>query len=631
MKWQAVVGVLAFWQEACLGLTLDSALIQSCPNTSEKIQIQTFKLDIDPNTNQLTLDIDAVVNSVLDSAQATVSLSIFGSQLFSLPFNLCKGVFNHLICPIQPGRLSQTYRLDVPPSVPNVASTISKVPGADLAAKLTIADSTGVSLGCVGVGLENPTSAHQPALIGATASLAGISAILALVSGLVGVLTSVTQVPGGLTFNTRPGPTPSFFDLFATIQFLATTGQLSLNYPPLFQQFTKNFGWSMGVISPNLARRSLDWIPSKNATSYSELSGVGSYARKLGVPPNSYFLTVLALFAMIMGAITLLVLVLRLVLEVLGRYRPTLFLGLRNHYVNYYAGNLLRVFLLCYFVLATAALFQLTLVGEALIRVVAGVVLGVFCILLMAVISALVIRAGPVVLYTDLRYNYRYGALYSDYRQPTYAFFLIVLGSALSRAVAVGSLGGYAWLQLAVLVVTEVVSLLALFLLRPYATLLGNNLMIFVGVLRVTNTALLFAFIQSFFLPDLARTVLAIAIIAIQGLTLLALAIMTLWGLIMAIARLLRSKSPRLPPSLRDTEPTEIFASDPSRRKENHNPPNFFRSRPPTSDPINDAWEETGAKLNTLSDRSITSFSSSNQQFRAPPIMAGASPSAHHF
>ncbi|KAJ9079650.1 hypothetical protein DSO57_1033220 [Entomophthora muscae] len=636
--------VLIFWQGFGQALTLDSDIIKECPNSaSDIIQIKDFKLDINSKTNQVTVVVNAGIRSQLETAHASISLSIFGAQVFALPFDLCTNVMGHGICPIHPGDISQDYALDIPSSLPNVAGTLSKVPGADVSARLTITDSAGSSLGCVAVGLANPTSAQQPALIGITAGLASVSATLAIVSGVLSAMLSVVPISsGGMSFQVRPGTTPSFFDLMATFQFMATTGQLSLNYPDIYQQFTTNFGWSMGMIrigvlqdvvtskakeSPALVRRTMDLIPSKNTTSYSELAGVGSYARKLGVSPNTYFLTVLALFALIMGAITFLVLLLRIVLELLSTYKPNLFLGLRNHYAYYYVGNLLRVFLLCYFVLATAALFQLTLTDSMLTRVVAGIVLGFFCILLMVIVSVSVIRAGPVVLYTEPKYNYRYGALYSDYRQQTYAFFLIVLLSSLLRAAAVGALGKYVWVQLLVLVVTEMISFLALFFLRPYATRLGNTLMIFIGVMRVTNTALLFAFIQSFFLPDLARTILAIAIIAIQGLTLVALAIMTVWGFAITIARLIKSqRGSQLPRSVVDKESIEpILASDYFERKEKHAPPEFgfFRARHTLTESLSDTIEDkawTMDTLNSLSNKSLTDshHSSSRQNLPSP-------------
>ncbi|KAI9293087.1 TRP-domain-containing protein [Neoconidiobolus thromboides FSU 785] len=541
-------------------INLTSSLVQKCDKSNSdnsKLDIKDFSIAVDSQTNTLNINLNMDLKQALSDAKAVMSVNLFGEQLFTTPtIDLCSNAFGTSICPIQPGTVAVPYKLDLPSAVSSLANTLTKIPGANLSASLKIVDSNNVDIGCVAVNLANPVSGQQPAILGTIAGIAGFSSIVSVVSA-IGSASMLAVLPLGMSYQVKPGPTPSFFDVISTFQFMGTTGMLSLNYPDLYKEYTTNLGWTMGMVNipavqsainnfrpkASLRRRDIgNFLPDTNAKTYSELAGVQSYANKLRVQPENYFLTVLIIFACLMGAITVLILLLRLVLELLALYKPKMFRDLRNYYANYYIGNLLRVFLLTYFFLATAALFQLTLKDYLPITIIAGVVLGLFCVLLMIIVTALIIKTGPIRLYTEPKLSYTYGPFYSDYRQPSYLFFILVIVTSFLRACAVGLLGNYVWAQLGILVGVEVLFFIAIFALKPYAAKLGNTLMIFIGVIKIANLGLLFFYVQSFTLPELARTIIAIAMIVLQGVIMLAITLLTLWGLVSTIRKLVKGE-----------------------------------------------------------------------------------------
>lgn len=102
-------------------------------------------------------------------------------------------------------------------------------------------------------------SAQSPVITIASVSLTAASVALAAITGLLAFLSSaavLTTMPlaatggtGGTgTVGTAGGLSPSVADVVSFCQFIAMSGSLTLEYPELLQQWTQNFGWSMGLV-----------------------------------------------------------------------------------------------------------------------------------------------------------------------------------------------------------------------------------------------------------------------------------------------------------------------------------------------------------------------------------------------
>lgn len=535
--------------------------ISYCGRGDSFAKINDLTIDISGASKVITTSLTGEVSDRLDSGTVYVSFLIFGNAILNKTLDLCQKTDGKSNCPINKGQFVIPYALDAPDNLSSYAGLITGIPGSNFTAHLLLKSSKGQDLACADVNMDSSVSAEQPAIQALSIAIAGTTAAIS-VAGMLLSSSMGAALPASGTAQLRAGPAPCLLDVISTFQYIAMTGQLSINLPVFAQQFSSNFAWATGVIHigfldtvasmfrPNqyevrLARRGL--MPDPNAVDYSDLSGIASHSRKLGVRPENYFITVLFIFVCAMVTLTVIFVLLRVALELLSVYRPHMFTNVRNHFALYYIGNLLRVFVLCYFFLATAALYQLTLSDFWLVTLSAVVVLALFCLGLMGFVAFRVTRAGADRLYTNLNLQVKYGSLYSDYRAATYIFFVPVLVSAIVRAFAVGILSKYPNAQMIILVLTEVVFFGVLFYYRPYLLKLNNNLMVFIGVLRIVSTALMFAFIGTSVQDEIVRNVIGIALVAVQGLMVLAILMMTLWSLVSTIKRMVGGTSEMAP------------------------------------------------------------------------------------
>ncbi len=86
--------------------------------------------------------------------------------------------------------------------------------------------------------------------------MAGAALVLTGVSSLVGVMSSA----GGVAHTGGGSGTvsPSFMEVFTWFQGLAMNGMLSVNYPPVYRSFTKNFAFSTGLIPWDAMQTGID-------------------------------------------------------------------------------------------------------------------------------------------------------------------------------------------------------------------------------------------------------------------------------------------------------------------------------------------------------------------------------------
>ncbi|KAI0240091.1 Flavin carrier protein 2 [Massospora cicadina] len=527
-------------------------------------EIQDLTIDISSASPVITTSLSGNVDRDLTGGKVSVKFFIFEKEFFSKELNLCAKNGDVSPCPVQKGQFKITYSLPAPDNLNSYAGLVTGIPGSNFTADMNLQTNDGQPLGCAVVNLDSSVSARQPAIEALSMAMAGTTAILSITGALLSTTVGAAIPASGTAVQLRPGPSPCLLDVFSTFQYIAATGQLSVRLPVFVQQFTNNFAWASGVVhigfldmvanlfrpreyETRLARRGL--MPDASAKTYSDLSGIASHSRKLGVKPENYFITVLFIFVCTMVALTVTFVLLRVALELLSVYRPHMFTNVRNHFALYYVGNLLRVFLLCYFVLATAALFQLTIRDYWAVTLSSVVVLALFCLGLMGFVAFRVARAGADRLYTSPNLQVKYGSLYSDYRAATYTFFVPVLISAIVRAFAVGVLSEHPIFQMCILVLTEVVFFAVLFYYRPYTLRVNNNLMVFIGVLRIVSTALMFAFIGTAVSDEIVRNVIGIALVAVQGLMVLAILTMTLWSLVTTVKKVVGGNADMKPPS----------------------------------------------------------------------------------
>jgi TPR repeat protein len=125
-----------------------------------------------------------------------------------------------------------------------------------------IADN-GATVSCLTSQISNGKTTDQKAVTYATIGLAG--AALAL-TGLAS-LGSASAGP-----NSGSAHAPSFADVIQWFQFIAISGVYSVNYPPLYRNFAKNFAWSTGLVSWDSMQIAIDNFRSKTGGNLTDMS-----------------------------------------------------------------------------------------------------------------------------------------------------------------------------------------------------------------------------------------------------------------------------------------------------------------------------------------------------------------------
>ena len=141
---------------------------------------------------------------------------------------------------------SQNIPSNFASEIPSIAYTIPDLEG-EATIKLNAADG-GESLACIQSGVTNGKSLVLPA----------VSFVAAGIAGAALLLTGLSAAGGGAGSVGGHSPSPSFSTVIGWFQSMAMNGMVSVNYPPVYRSFTKNFAFSTGLIPWNSMQTSID-------------------------------------------------------------------------------------------------------------------------------------------------------------------------------------------------------------------------------------------------------------------------------------------------------------------------------------------------------------------------------------
>jgi hypothetical protein len=286
----------------------------------------------------------------------------------------------------------------------------------DIAAQATMqlkSLDTGADVACITSTVSNGKTVSVPAVSYVAAGIAG-AALLVTGFSAIGAAAS-----GGTTGGTGT-PSPSFTEVFGFFQGVAMNGMLSVNYPDVYRSFTKNFGFSTGIIpwtamqtsidnfrastggnltddsvqflqnatlvygdgsSTNVSKRAYEAIlqirdsistnvnssttaasSSSNSTVQTTVNGIKAYVEELSVPQANTFMTVLLIAACVIAAIAVGILFFKVILETWALFGsfPKSLIGFRKHYWGTMARAIVNLILVLYGVWVLYCIFQFT-------------------------------------------------------------------------------------------------------------------------------------------------------------------------------------------------------------------------------------------------------------------------------
>ncbi|KAF9879019.1 transient receptor potential ion channel [Colletotrichum karsti] len=227
---------------------LKTSSFTTCGNDSA---ITVQKIDIQYNNDDKTVTFDVAGTSAKSqNVTAVLDVSAYGTAIYSNSFNPCDaGTYVEQLCPVPAGSFAARGTQKIPDEYASMVPAIAfAVPDIAAMAKLQLKTlDTSTEVACIQSQVTN----------GKTASVAAVSYIAAGVAGLALVAGGVSAVSGAFAGGSAAlsgghggagTMSPSFTEVAGWFQGMAMNGMLSVNYPPVYRSFTKNFGFSTGII-----------------------------------------------------------------------------------------------------------------------------------------------------------------------------------------------------------------------------------------------------------------------------------------------------------------------------------------------------------------------------------------------
>lgn len=483
--------------------------------------------------------------------------------------------------------------------IPGIAFT---VPDLDGQARLELKNQEGKDVACIQSSVSNGKTMSYPAVSYVTAGIAASAFLLSA---------STAMVNGGM-----PGAaiaSPTFLEVMGFFQGVASNGMLSVAYPRVYQRFTQNFGFSMGLVGwgplqnsidsfrantggnltedsypyllnavlvgtnngsstgASLFRRALsviaprDLAASVNGTevvkdgsvnanttadqskSMHYVSGVQAYVEELMVPQANTFMTVLLIFAIIVAAITVLILLTKAILELVALVStlPRSLESWRKRYWWRLSKAITNLILILYGTWTLYCVYQFTEGDSWAAKLLAAVtwamftgLLGFFGFKIWRVARMTKKMDGDVSkLYDDKETWMKYSLFYDSFKKGYWWLFIPAIVYMFARNVVIAAGNGHGMAQAIGQIIVEVIFLALLIWSRPYSLKSGNVINIVISVVRVLSVICILVFVEELGMSQTTKTITGVALIVVQSVLTGVLAILIAVNAIIACAR----------------------------------------------------------------------------------------------
>ncbi|KAL4974527.1 hypothetical protein BDW66DRAFT_139714 [Aspergillus desertorum] len=555
--------------------TLSTGSLSTCLTGSD---IQVNKLDITFSRSTKTINFDVSgTNTKEQNVTASLSVTAYGNEVYTKEFDPCDGAnYVEQLCPVPAGSFSATGSQTVPDEYVNQIPSIAfSIPDLDGVVKLELkSKDNGNEVACIESELSNGKSAEVPAVSYVAAGMAGAALALSGLSALgsAGHVGSATSSPG-------------FGEVMGWFHTMATTGMLSVNYPKVYSSFTKNFAFSTGLIpleqmqhsidnfrrltggnltqnnydywkgvsassSDNTQKRSLDALfgaarlvmrevdASVNSTSSGNdtssgaenllsADGISKLSNELLIPQSNTFMTVLLIFAIVIAAITVGILLVKVILELwaLNGSFPQKLADFREHYWGLLARTITNLILVVYSIWVMYCVYQFSSGDSWAAQLLAGVTLAIFT----GVLGFFAFRivhlarkykksggdASP--LYENKEVWRKYSLFYDNYKKGCWWLFIPAILYMLIKGCIIAGANGHGLVQSTGQLVVEALMLGLLLWHRPYVAKSTQWINITIQVVRVLSVVCVLVFVDQLGLSQTTKTVTGVVLIVVQS------------------------------------------------------------------------------------------------------------------
>ena len=454
--------------------------------------------------------------------------------------------------------------------IPSIAFNI---PDIDSQAKMQLtALDGGANLACITSQVSN----------GKSLSTAGVQYIAA------GIAAGALAVTGMASFAAAghagaPQSSPTFGDVIGWFQAMALNGMMSADVPGVYQSWSENFGFSTGLIywedmqtsidnfraktGGNLTQSSVQFLKNAtivrvnqnmtttkrslnhmmlyardelntnlndNGTSSSSDNKVMVYAKDMQgyiqeytIPDRNAFMTVLLIFAIIIAAITVGILLFKVILETWALFGsfPKRLTGFRKRYWWTLAKTITNLILLLYGIWVLYCVYQFKNGDSWAVKTLAGITLAAFT----GVIAFFTwkiwsiankfkkMEGKPDVLYDDKEIWRKYSIFYENYKKSYWWIFVPTITFTFARGCVIAGADGHGLAQAAGQLIVESLMLVMLLWARPYSLKSSTWINITISVIRVLSVVCILVFVEELGMSQTTKTVTGLVLVVVQA------------------------------------------------------------------------------------------------------------------
>ncbi|KAF2799455.1 TRP-domain-containing protein [Melanomma pulvis-pyrius CBS 109.77] len=553
----------------------------SCQANSD-ITVNKLDMEFDKGSKKITFDV-AGTSAKEQKVMATLIVNAYGKEVYRNKFNPCDSATKmDQLCPVPAGSFAAKGVQSIPESyISSIPSIAFSVPDLDSQAtmQLTAVDG-GEQLACITSQVGNGKSL---AVAGVSYVAAGIAGAALAVSGL-----SALASAGNTGASTS---SPTFGEVIGWFQSMALNGMMSVQYPSVYQSFSKNFAFSTGLIHWEAMQLSIDGFRQKTGGNLTENSvkflknatlihtdtgmnftkrglesallwardgvetsvngtesspedtkvmhsvkGIQSFAEELSIPDGNTFMTVLIVFAIVVAAITVGILLFKVILEswaLCGNF-PKRLTNFRKRYWWTLAKTITNLVLLLYGIWTLYCVYQFKNGDSWAAKTLAGVTLALFTAILVfftwkiwSIANKFKKMEGDAsALYDNKEVWRKYSIFYENYKKSYWWIFVPVIVYMFARGCVIAGASGHGLVQVSGQLIVEALLLVLLLWVRPFSLKSGNWINIIIQVVRVLSVVCILVFVEELGVAQTTKTVTGLVLVVMQAVLTALLAIL---------------------------------------------------------------------------------------------------------
>jgi hypothetical protein len=557
---------------ALAGDVLKTNGYSSCLNGASDIKVNKLDIEFDRSTKKVKFDVSGT-NEKEQKVMATLIVNAYGKEVYRNEFDPCEGSTKvDQLCPVPKGTFGASGEQSIPDKfISQIPSIAFSVPDIDSQATMQLkAKDGGQDLACITSQVSN----------GQSLSTAGVQYIAAGIAGAALVLSGASALASAGSSGAATS-SPTFGDVIGWFQAMALNGMMSADVPGVYRSWSKNFAFSTGLIYWEGMQTSIDGFRSKTGGNLTEsnvgflknatlvhvdqnmsltkrafdtilfardelntnlngteggqsdnkivhtVKGIQGFVEEYKIPDTNAFMTILLVFAIVLAAITVGILLFKVILETWALFGsfPKRLTGFRKRYWWTLAKTITNLILLLYGVWVLYCVYQFKNGDSWAAKTLAGVTLGAFTAVLGFFTWKIWNTANKFKklegdssgLYDNKDVWRKYSIFYENYKKSYWWIFVPAIIFMFSRGCVIAGADGHGLAQAAGQLIVEALLLIVLLWSRPYSLKSGNWINIVIQVVRVLSVVCILVFVQELGMSQTTKTVTGLVLVIVQA------------------------------------------------------------------------------------------------------------------